>query len=388
MARQARAQAGENLIGVGARHRGDFVQRHGLAQKFDFVANPDLFCGNGADIHGEQIHRHPPHHRHPAAGKGRHALAGQSARQAVGISERHGGEHDGPFCAERGSVANAFPLVNSAQLQDASRQDHRGSHGIFALARLGMAAIKADAGTHQIEEIGLAQEHPARRRQAGRGRRQHRQGGAEASQLRFVHGIVRHVGTGQVAHHQHQLQAGQVLAPARRQFGQIFGTEAQPVHAGIDMQHRIQGAASTGGGGGPAGDLGQASQHRDQAMGDQRGHGVGRRAVQHKDSGLGRQPAKGDAFLQPRHKKRIAAGFQQAGRDHGRAQAIGVGLDQRRHHSRAGQALEAFVIRGNRPQPHGQPGGLEILARHGRTMPRPLIPVQPRRLRTASCCYP
>ena len=72
--------------------------------------------------------------------------------------------------------------------------------------------------------------------------------------------------------------------------------------------HRIQLRARRSRRRAPGRDLGQAVQHRRQAMGEQRRHRIGRRAVQHKDARLRHQLAQRHAFFQPRHKKGVAAG--------------------------------------------------------------------------------
>ena len=107
-------------------------------------------------------------------------------------------------------------------------------------------------------------------------------------------------------------------------------------------------------------------------MGQKRGHRIRLRPVQHKDASLRQDLAQGDTFGQPRHKKGIAAGLRQGGRDGGSAQAIGIGLDHGGHRAGPGHAAIGAIIGGDGTKAHGQPRGFEILPHdpgaHGRRM--------------------
>jgi hypothetical protein len=101
------AQAGEDFIFVGAGRSATSPKADGVTHHLDLGAD-HAAARQSADIQGDQIHRNPPRNGHAPAAMAATPLLDKGARDAVGISERDGGDHAGPFCAERGCVANAF----------------------------------------------------------------------------------------------------------------------------------------------------------------------------------------------------------------------------------------------------------------------------------------
>ena len=121
-----------------------------------------------------------------------------------------------------------------------------------------------------------------------------------------------------MAHHQHGRE--RLL---RRQRGQFFWRQAQPVHAGIDMQRRRAALRSL-----PGGDLRQTAQHRDQIVGDQRRCGIARGAIENEDTRLGVERPQRHAFFQPRHEEAVAIQRRQ---HTGQTKAITIRLHHRRN---------------------------------------------------------
>ena len=178
---------------------GQFLERDRVAEEFDGAAGRRKRFGHIADVERDQIHGNAAHDRHTHAADRACPPIADGAHETVCISQCNRCEHSGPPAPERGSVANALPLVNSPALQDPPLQDRGDGKGIGPRG-LRISAIEPDAGAHHVEGIVRAQQDAASGGETCRRGRQHRQRIAEARELHRVHGVGGIVGAGQMAH--------------------------------------------------------------------------------------------------------------------------------------------------------------------------------------------
>ena len=75
------------------------------------------------------------------------------------------------------------------------------------------------------------------------------------------------------------------------------GAEAQPVHAGVEMDHRVERPVEALGGGAPGVELAEMVEHRRQAVLDEVALGAGKQAVQHVDRVVGQDAAQRDGLV-------------------------------------------------------------------------------------------
>ena len=130
---------------------------------------------------------------------------------------------------------------------------------------------------------------------------------------------------------------GQGIKPVRpieyiRLFGNPFhiaGGQAEPAHAGVDMQHGGERATGRDAHLADPGDLPEIVDHRDQAVFRENLLGALQQAVQHGDSGIGKQAPQGDAFIDRGNEKCPAPGFEQGRPNPVHAGAIGIRLHGR-----------------------------------------------------------
>jgi hypothetical protein len=92
-----------------------------------------------------------------------------------------------------------------------------------------------------------------------------------------------------MAHQQGQAQPAQAAALVASDL-RLLGAEAQPVHAGVDVDHRVERPVEALRGGAPGVELAEMVEHRRQAVLDEVGLGAGQQAVQHVDRVLGSTP--------------------------------------------------------------------------------------------------
>ena len=116
-------------------------------------------------------------------------------------------------------------------------------------------------------------------------------------------------------------------ADARRQRRRFIGGDAEPVHAGVDMQRSAAAPVIGGAEGVPFGELDQAADHRPRAQFGEGRRGAGHQAVEHVDRRLRRHGAGGGGFRQVGDEEGLAAGTRELAGDRLDAAAIAVGLD-------------------------------------------------------------
>ena len=139
--------------------------------------------------------------------------------------------------------------------------------------------------------------------------------------------MVRGVGAGEMAHHQHRSYAVERIRFGR-QMDRLFRRQAEPRHAGIDLQRRRQPPPGPTRCPAPGGDLGQAVQHRAPRRAQAFLLGPRRRSVQHIDRR--RRPEHGaqrNALVDMGDEEDLAAGGGERRRHGSRTEAVGIGLD-------------------------------------------------------------
>ena len=129
-----------------------------------------------------------------------------------------------------------------------------------------------------------------------------------------------------MAHQQGEPQAAQAAALVDQHL-RLLGAEAQPVHAGVDMDHRVERPVEALGGGAPGVELAEMVEHRREVVLDEVGLGAGQQAVQHVDRVLGQRAAQRDAFLEMGDEELPAALGREPRPDDRGAGAVGVGLE-------------------------------------------------------------
>ena len=188
----------------------------------------------------------------------------ERAEEAVGIANGKCGDARGTLQRARCSVSHSLAGRNVAHLQNSSgKLDHRRKTVGAGAARL--AAIKRNAGAHEIIMIGPPEQDAGGVGEARRRLRQFRAKGVEGLPLRLVLRMVGLIGAGKVAHQKRELE-GTEQALCAREGGDLIGGKPEPVHAAVDMdggrELRARGRAERG----PFFDLGGAVEHRAQAQ--------------------------------------------------------------------------------------------------------------------------
>ena len=157
-------------------------------------------------------------------------------------------------------IANTGHGINLPNLEDAGHQRHGRLHGIGRVGR-GIDAVERRARAHQVEvEVG-AEEDPRGIGQRGRRAGHARDELAETLELRAVDGVGGSFGRDEVAHQQRQPQAAQAHAVVGQQH-RLLGAQPQPVHAGVEMDHRVERLRDALGAGAPGGDLAEIVERR------------------------------------------------------------------------------------------------------------------------------
>src|SRR5689334_20467180 len=110
------------------------------------------------DVERGQIHRHAAQDRRASTADRRMSTIADGAHQTVRISQSDRCEHAWPLRHEGGSVANAPPTVNAAELQDARGQE-RGYRERIDRNVLDVAATESDSRPHQIEGVRLSEQY-------------------------------------------------------------------------------------------------------------------------------------------------------------------------------------------------------------------------------------
>src|SRR3984957_15277201 len=243
--RVTRPEAVHNFVADGAEVVRQIVDGDALANQRHHMAAPRGVLVEVGDVDGHQVHRDAAGHRaaltrnHYVCGAGAVDAAG-SAEIAVGIAGRNDRQPSRPARRPGAAVADAFAFVEIADLHNAGLQlDHR-LHRIVGFRRR-IDAVERGTGTYQVKLERLAQKDARGIRQRGRHAGKKTGNLAEAGELLGVERMVEALGAGEVAHEQRDgMVAG--IDPGDDTL-RLRDGEAQPVHAGVDVNGSTPGPA-------------------------------------------------------------------------------------------------------------------------------------------------
>ena len=250
--------------------------------------------------------------------------AAAGANEPVGIAERDHGDPRRALCRPRRAIADRFVRRDIAHLQNAAGQFDDTLHRI-GLAGRRIDAVERGARPRQIEMRRVAE------KDAGRIGERSRNAGIEHVQLakqfdlRGIERMIGRVGAGEVAHDQRD--AVILGLRARRQSRGFVRRNAEPAHAGVDMQRRAAAPGMGADEGVPFGKLGGRIDDRPGIDVDERVAPVRREAVEHIDVGLAGARAHRARFGNVGDKECLAAGLGERRGHRLKPQAIGIGLD-------------------------------------------------------------
>ena len=253
---------------------------------------------------------------------------GRGTEVSVCIADGDSGDAAGPVEAAGAAVAHGITRPHIAYLQDRGcHRDDLAHRVLLPAARV--APVEGDPGAGQVEMVGRTQEDPGRIGQRRRAGRQTPTVSLESSELFGVLRAVGDVGRSQMAHHVDDLERGS--APGFvDQHGGLVRSEAGPVHAGVEVDRRGQLLPALRRGSGPAVDLFEAVEHRDQAELDQVLGRGGRRTDQHLDLDVLEGAAQLFGLVELGDEETTAPLFCECSRHLDGPEAVAVGLDHRR----------------------------------------------------------
>jgi hypothetical protein len=178
---------------------------------------------------------------------------------------------------------------------------------------------------------------------------------AEGRDLFGVERMIEALGAGEVAHHQRNaVIAGIDPGHDALRFHQ---RQAEPVHAGIDMN---RGTSRPSGAPAEHVPLGKLVEIADHGLAIDFGESIAavlKKTVEHVDFGRRQRFARGARFIQGCHEKRLAAGGRKRARHRFGAAAIGIGLDHGGAFGRYRGFLELAPVRDNGVEIDGENAG-------------------------------
>ncbi len=137
--------------------------------------------------------------------------------------------------------------------------------------------------------------------------------------------LIGNLSAGEVTHQQRDAVVFGLRA--WRQCGSFVRGDAEPVHAGIDMERRTAAPVLGGNKGVPLGQLGRAVDHRLDVEFSERVGGLWRKAVEHVDCGVVRAGACAPRFGDVGDEKSLASGLGKLRSDRLETEPVGIGLD-------------------------------------------------------------
>ena len=151
---------------------------------------------------------------------------------------------------------------------------------------------------------------------------------AKQPDLARVEGVIPDIRAGEVAH---QEGDAMVLAlHAQRQSGRLIRGNAEPVHAGVDMDRRPAAPVLGGDESIPFRQLGRAVDDRPNVQLGKRAGGFRRKSAENVNVGVAGASARATRLRDVGHEEGLAACFGQFGGDRLKSEAVCVGLDHRR----------------------------------------------------------
>jgi hypothetical protein len=261
---------------------------------------------------------------------------GGRADEAVGIAQGNDGKTRVARQDVGRAVADRLAGLAFAHLDNGGFERHRRHHRILAAVD-GAAAVERDAGAHHLE-VHLAAGH----RRGGVGERggharELRHHRAEQRQLRAVLLMLRLVGTREVAH-DHLRRVADVLDHPLDDRG-FAQAEAEPVHAGVEVERRGQGLIAAEASDEPLLEHGHGVEHRHQPLADIERRRAGEQPIEHEDVAVGHGRPEREALVGRCDKEEPRSSVVQCLADRHRADAIAIGL-----HRGAGEGAGRHLV--------------------------------------------
>ena len=154
--------------------------------------------------------------------------------------------------------------------------------------------------------------------------------------------MIGDLGAGEMTHQQREAMIFRLHA--RSDGSRLVHRDAEPVHAGVDVERRAAAPVLDGDEGIPFGQLGRAVDHRPQIVDRECRRRARHQPVEHVDDGLGRKRPHTPSFGDIGDEEGPAPGFGQYVRDRFEAATISVGLDHCGAFHRHGQARQHLPI--------------------------------------------
>ena len=174
-------------------------------------------------------------------------------------------------------ITHSLTAAGMTQLQDAGIPSHHGLQRCSLLSRdtsdasvSRVRAIERNAGPGHVEVKGWAKQHPTAVGKAGPRFWEKGPQGVKGSQLLAVAGCISCLGAAQMAHQIDQLNPLKRVRPILQMFDQpirLIRREAEPCHAGVDMQCGWNGDIMASGQHAEPGNLAEVIDHWRQPMG-------------------------------------------------------------------------------------------------------------------------
>src|SRR5579883_171363 len=216
---------------------GELIDRDAFADQRHHVAAPRRVGRQVGDVDRDQVHGDAAGYRAALAGDDDFRTAGAVAGAggpeiAVGIAGRDNGKLRGSPRAPGAAVTDGVAALDGAGLDDARLEVDDRLHRIVRFRRR-VDAVEGGPGAYQVEHEGRAEIDAGRIGQRRRHAGEEALDLAEGRELPGIDGAVELLGGDEVAHHQRDAVIAGI--DARDQALRFRNRQAQPVHAGVDV---------------------------------------------------------------------------------------------------------------------------------------------------------
>src|SRR6516225_12256753 len=265
----ASPEIGENLVANGPHAGGEVVDAYAVANEGGKIAAARGALGKMADVDRQQVHRY-------AAGDGATlpgdddlgcGLAPGSAgrpQEAIRVSDRDHGDTAWPRGGEGCAITDGFALVDRAHLDDPPLElDHRPHRVFFARGRVD--AVDRHARPDQVAIRGAAEEYARGIGKRGRHTAIQKTNFAKQPDLAVIHRVIGDLGAGEMADQQRETMIFRLQA--RGDGNRLVRGDAEPVHAGVDVESGATAPVLDGDERIPFGKFGRAVDDRPQIIG-------------------------------------------------------------------------------------------------------------------------
>lgn len=304
---------------------GEVVGRQVRTQNFDGSAGLAGSLRHVGHVDGHEIHGDAADDGHIVSGDMHMRAVDEVTEIAVRIPQRNRGNPALPGRPPGAAIAHGLESIDAARLQDARLQGNHAQHRIGPAGQ-GIDAVERRAGAQQVEVIVRAEEDAGGVRERGRCTRHGPHERSKARKLLAVDRVPRLLGGDEMADDQRQPKPAQAAALVDQDL-RILCAEAQPVHAGVDMNDGVEWPLVTLGRRTPGIELAEMVEHRRQSVLDEIGFCPGEQAVQDVDRMLRQHAAQRNALVDMGDEELPAAFGGQAWPHNGSATAIGIGLE-------------------------------------------------------------